>query len=93
MRDAFCFFCFFFFLRELDLPGSCLLDHWTSYQVGEALVATHKWHMNDRNFEDRKRTIEELKVFFFKSLFSWAGGIVYNGLNVDDFLILVVNTS
>lgn len=45
---------------------------------------------NGRNFKNQERTLEELKLFFFKSLFSWGKGIVCNGLTVHDFLFSIV---
>jgi hypothetical protein len=32
--------------------------------------------MNDRIFEDHKRTLEELKFFFFYSLYIWTAAFV-----------------
>jgi hypothetical protein len=44
---------------------------------------------NNRNFEDQERTIEELKTFFFYSLFSWtAVFLVPLVISFNDFLVL-----
>jgi hypothetical protein len=43
---------------------------------------------NDRNFEDQERSIEELKSFFFHSLFSWtAAYLAPLVLSFNDFLV------
>lgn len=56
-------------------------------------MATHKFQlclvwfiwreMNDRNFENHKWKMEELKT----CLFIWASAIDFNGLNFRDFLV------
>jgi len=44
---------------------------------------------NDRNFEDQERTIEELKTFFFYSLFSWTAAFLTPlVISFNDFLVL-----
>lgn len=48
---------------------------------------------NARCFNDQERTMDELKVFFFKSLFLWAGAIVCNGLSIHDLLLSIVTSS
>ena len=34
--------------------------------------------MNDRNFEDPERTIEELKSFFFNILYLWIATYIFS---------------
>ncbi|XP_041002530.1 uncharacterized protein LOC121248205 [Juglans microcarpa x Juglans regia] len=48
---------------------------------------------NARCFDDHERTLSELKAFFFKSLFLWAGAIVCNGSSVHDLLLSIVTSS
>jgi hypothetical protein len=44
--------------------------------------------MNDRNFEDRERTLEELESFFFYTLFIWKTVFISPlVLRYHDFLI------
>ncbi|KAG2707779.1 hypothetical protein I3760_05G162800 [Carya illinoinensis] len=41
---------------------------------------------NDRTFEDKERSIEELKFLVFRTLYSWAFAVDFNGLTFRDFL-------
>jgi hypothetical protein len=44
--------------------------------------------MNDRIFEDRERTLEELKFFFFYSLYIWTAAFVAPlEISFHDFLV------
>jgi hypothetical protein len=44
---------------------------------------------SDRKFEDQERTFEELKSFFFFTLFSWtATYLAPLAINFNDFLVL-----
>jgi hypothetical protein len=44
---------------------------------------------NDRNCEDKEMTIEELKAFFFYSLFSWTAAFLTRlVISFHDFLVL-----
>lgn len=42
--------------------------------------------INDRSFEDREKTVVELKSFFFKILYHWIVVLDFNLLNFHDFL-------
>jgi hypothetical protein len=43
---------------------------------------------NDRQFEDKERSIEELLYFFFSSLYSWtAAFLAPSGISYNDFLV------
>ncbi|KAG2720879.1 hypothetical protein I3760_02G054900 [Carya illinoinensis] len=44
---------------------------------------------NERTFEDKERSLEELKVFFFRTLCTWAIAISFNGQSLHDFLTSV----
>jgi hypothetical protein len=45
--------------------------------------------MNDRSFEDRERMLEELKSFFFNTLYMWTVAYVSHLIqSFHDFLIL-----
>jgi hypothetical protein len=45
--------------------------------------------MNDRNFEDQERTLEEIKSLFFKTLNIWTAAYVFPvTLSYNDFLVL-----
>jgi hypothetical protein len=49
---------------------------------------------NDRNFEDKERMIEELKTFFFYSLFSWTVAFLAPlVISFHDFLVTFSSTS
>jgi hypothetical protein len=44
---------------------------------------------NDRQFEDKERTIEELTSFFLHSLYSWTAAFLAPLVNsFNDFLVL-----
>jgi hypothetical protein len=44
---------------------------------------------NDRQFEDKERSMEELLYFFFSSLYSWtAAFLAPSGISYNDFLVL-----
>jgi hypothetical protein len=44
---------------------------------------------NDRQFEDKERTIEELIFFFFYSLYSWTAAFLAPlVISFNDFLVL-----
>jgi hypothetical protein len=50
--------------------------------------------MNDRSFEDRERSLEEIKSLFFNTLYLWTAAFVYPlMISYHDFLILFVFTS
>lgn len=51
------------------------------------------WERDYRNFEDGKRTADELKAFLFKTLFLWTRAIDFNGINVYEFLNSAINSS
>ncbi|KAF5452893.1 hypothetical protein F2P56_021410 [Juglans regia] len=42
---------------------------------------------NERTFEDKERTLEELKMFFFRTLCTWAIAIDFNGMDLHVFLV------
>jgi hypothetical protein len=44
--------------------------------------------MNDENFEDCERTLEELKSLFFNTLYLWTVAFVSFGVSYHDFLVL-----
>jgi hypothetical protein len=45
--------------------------------------------MNDRSFEDREKTLEEHKSFFFNILYFWAAAFVsLLAYDYHDFLVL-----
>jgi len=49
---------------------------------------------NDRQFEDKERTIEELISFFIHSLYSWtAAYLAPLGISYNDFLVLLYSSS
>jgi hypothetical protein len=49
---------------------------------------------NDRQFEDKERTIEELISFFIHSLYSWtAAYLAPLGISYNDFLVLLSSSS
>jgi hypothetical protein len=49
---------------------------------------------NDRHFEDKERTIEELISFFFHSLFSWTTAFLAPlVISFNDFLVLFSSSS
>jgi uncharacterized membrane protein len=44
---------------------------------------------NDRQFEDKERSMEELMYFFFFSLYSWTAAFLAPlGISYNDFLVL-----
>lgn len=43
--------------------------------------------MNNRSFDDREWTMDELKAFSFNTLFLYATAIGFKGLSVHDFLV------
>ncbi|KAG2688943.1 hypothetical protein I3760_09G116800 [Carya illinoinensis] len=47
---------------------------------------------NERTFEDRARSVEELKLLFFITLCNWAIAVDFNGKAMHDFLISNVPT-
>ena len=47
---------------------------------------------NARCFEDKERTLAELKKYLFHTLLSWLSAIVLQGGNVHDFLSLIYRT-
>jgi hypothetical protein len=48
----------------------------------------------DRQFEDKKRTIEELISFFFHSLYSWSAAFLAPlVISFYDFLVLFSSSS
>jgi hypothetical protein len=60
-----------------------------------ALLSVAVWRIvslekiNDRSFEDRERTLEELKSFFFNTLYHWTTSFVFPlVLSFNDFLVL-----
>jgi hypothetical protein len=93
------------FLVALGCPGLCLIGWLiclpTSGWVvalgvllyGKIMPSCLMWcfwgDRNDRTFENQERTLEELKSFFFSSLFSWTavflGSLV---ISFNDFLVL-----
>jgi hypothetical protein len=49
---------------------------------------------NDRQFEDKERTIEELISFFFYSLYSWTAAFLAPlVISFNDFLVLFSSSS
>ena len=42
---------------------------------------------NERTFEDKERSVEELKLLFFKTLCTWAIAIDLNGKDLHEFLV------
>jgi hypothetical protein len=49
---------------------------------------------NDRQFEDKERTIEELMSFFFHSLYSWSAAFLAPlSFSFNDFLVLFSSSS
>ena len=42
---------------------------------------------NERTFEDKERSMEELKIFFFRTLCTWAIAVDFNGMELHDFLV------
>jgi hypothetical protein len=49
---------------------------------------------NDRQFEDKERTIEELISFFFYSLYSWTAAFLAPFvISFNDFLVLFFSSS
>jgi len=49
---------------------------------------------NDRQFEDKERTIDELISFFIHSLYSWtAAYLAPLGISYNDFLVLLYSSS
>jgi hypothetical protein len=56
------------------------------------------WYMwgerNDKQFEDKERTIEELIYFFFYSLYSWTAAFLAPlVISFNDFLVLFSSSS
>jgi hypothetical protein len=50
--------------------------------------------MNDRSFEDRESTMEELKSFFFNTLYIWTAAYISSlVLSFHHFLILFSSAS
>ena len=47
---------------------------------------------NARTFEDKERSMEELKVFFFRTLCIWTIAVDFNGLELHDFLMSIAHT-
>ncbi|KAG6705367.1 hypothetical protein I3842_07G176000 [Carya illinoinensis] len=47
---------------------------------------------NERTFEDQERSLEELKVLFFRTLCNWAIAVDFNGVVLHDFLVSNVPT-
>ena len=47
---------------------------------------------NERTFEDKERSIEELKFLFFRTLCNWAIAVDFNGMALRDFLASNVST-
>ncbi|KAG2686130.1 hypothetical protein I3843_10G155100 [Carya illinoinensis] len=50
------------------------------------------WERNDRTFEDQERSLEELKLLFFRTLCRWAIAVDFNGMALQDFLVSNVPT-
>jgi hypothetical protein len=49
--------------------------------------------MNDLSFEDRERTLEEIKSLFFDTLYLWTAAFVSHFvIRYDDFLVLFAPT-
>jgi hypothetical protein len=49
---------------------------------------------NDRSFENRERTQEEIKYFFFKTLYLWTTAFVFSlVISYHDFLIMFSSSS
>jgi hypothetical protein len=45
--------------------------------------------MNDKSFEDRERTLEKLKYFFFNTLFLWTAAFIsLSVLSFHDLFVL-----
>lgn len=40
----------------------------------------------DSTFEDKERSLDDIKLLFIRMLLLWASTIDYNGLNLHDFL-------
>jgi hypothetical protein len=50
--------------------------------------------MNDRSFEDRGKTLEEIKSLFFNTLYLWTADFVSAlVISYHDFLVLFAPTS
>jgi hypothetical protein len=50
--------------------------------------------MNDRSFEDRERTLEEIKSLFFNTLYLWTTSFVFALVSsFHKFLVLFASTS
>ncbi|KAF5446588.1 hypothetical protein F2P56_032204, partial [Juglans regia] len=47
---------------------------------------------NDRTFENKERSLEELRALFFRTLCLWAIALDFNGLNFHDFLVSLMST-
>ena len=47
---------------------------------------------NERTFEDKERTTEEIRILFFSTLFLWSLAIDFNGQNVHDSLVTTIAT-
>ncbi|KAG2674363.1 hypothetical protein I3760_13G130500 [Carya illinoinensis] len=42
---------------------------------------------NDRTFEDKEHSMEEIRLLFVRTLFLWAKAVDFNGLGFHEFLI------
>jgi hypothetical protein len=50
--------------------------------------------INDRSFEDREKTLEEIKSLFFNTLYLWTTTYVFPlAVSYQDFLVLFAPTS
>ncbi|KAG2709629.1 hypothetical protein I3760_05G248700 [Carya illinoinensis] len=47
---------------------------------------------NERTFEDKERTTEELCSYLFSTLILWSLAIDFNGLNIHEFLVTTIAT-
>ncbi|KAG6729257.1 hypothetical protein I3842_01G018300 [Carya illinoinensis] len=75
-----------------------VLDCWTDLRGIQQIKAMWKmipicimwciWQeRNERTFEDKERSMEELKAFFFRTLCTWAIAVNFNGQTFHDFLV------
>ena len=42
---------------------------------------------NERTFEDKERSVEELILLFFRTLCTWAIAVDFNGMDFHEFLV------
>jgi hypothetical protein len=86
-------------LRVVDLFACWWTgDHSRSAVVWKMVPSCLLWCLwrecNDRQFEDKERTIEEFISFFFHSLYSWSAAfLAHLVFSFNDFLVLFSSSS